>query len=223
MQVLGVRGLSVHRVHRDEGIGDVGDLVENLGEQGDFVRLLVDVDLGQDDTVGVIEDTQQVDWVLPVAGRAHRFTVHCQRPAHPSSASGPVADCSFDGIEAAPDPGRDRRFQGRGVNADEDPPDPYRAGDPRAQPQTRAGLGGQIGGPLPDRRERAGAGQHRAHHHRQDHGERVTHPPAGPRIRDLSEGLEQSVSITICERVFPVNQVRDLSGDLVKHGSDGRR
>ena len=69
-----------------------------LENRGDFVRLLVDVDLGQDDTVGVIEDTQQVDWVLPVAGRAHRFTVHRQRPAHPRSASGLVPDCSFDGI-----------------------------------------------------------------------------------------------------------------------------
>lgn len=60
-EVGGVLALGVHRVAGDDDSCQVGDGVQQRLEAGDLVRLLADVQLGQDQAGGVLQCGEQVD------------------------------------------------------------------------------------------------------------------------------------------------------------------
>lgn len=80
-QVVGVAALGVQRVGGDHHIGQVLDLLHELGEHRNLVGRAVDVDLADHHPGAVIDRGQQMPGVGSVGGRAsHRLAVDGQRP-----------------------------------------------------------------------------------------------------------------------------------------------
>lgn len=76
MLALGVHGVAGHN-----GVGLVGESVQQRLEAGDLVRLVPDVHLGEDQAAGVVECGQQVDLAAASpGGAAQAIAVHCHRP-----------------------------------------------------------------------------------------------------------------------------------------------
>ena len=193
--------LGVQRVARDDRVRQVGDGVQQRLEAGDLVRLLADVELGQDQAGGVVEGGEQVDLAafcaggsaqaLAVDGEAAQ-TVACtvaersasQRPTARSSASPSMRASSR----------RDRCLAGHRATLREHGSSVAH----RALQDVRRG----VGDPLADRQQRGRAGQHRARRSgrarrpgravpRVGHAGRAPRPaaPAGPGPRRVRLGV----------------------------------
>ncbi len=170
----------------------------------------------------MVEDTGQVHLAGAVPGGAHRLAGHREHPPYPAVAPWRLVSGGVDGVEAGPDPGSDRGLQRRPVHTYQHPPDRHRAWDPPGDPETGVGIRGEVGGPFPDRRERAGAAEHGAHRDRQERGEPVTHSAASTWVRYLRESFQQRSLVTFGDQTRLADPVRDLRGQLVGHGGEGR-
>jgi len=223
VQEFGVAGLGVQRVDRDEHVGEVLDLVQQVAEQGNLVGLGVHVDLGDHHTTTVLHSREQVHWSVTTAARvasgAQRLAVHRQHQPRPA----PSRDHRRGAGQHRPQPRPERLLQPGGVHAGQDPPERHRVGHRTGQAQLRALLGWQVHGPVRDRRERARPGHDRAHRHRQEDRERVPHSAAVPEDRGLREGLHQQHPITACDRDRKAARRGDCRGNLAHRGADARR
>jgi hypothetical protein len=135
----------------------------------------------------MIEGGQQVPTrAARDAGSAQCLAVHGDRPAgarrRGSALLGPAARCliqgiSIHGLQSPPERGLTRHYPG----------------------DTERIPGGlvRISGPLGDRRERPGAGQHRAQRQAQDHRQPVPHTPALAGIRHRGQHRQQPAALYV--------------------------
>ena len=200
-QVPGVGALGVQGVRGDHRPGQA-DTVQQDGEHRDLIRLRRNIDLPQDHAADVIEGGQQMPGRLPAcAGPAQRLAVDRDHPPPARRRGGALLG-----------PGTGRVIQCVSVQVLQGPPEcrlaRHHAGDPERIP------GGliSISGPLRDRGERPGPGQHRAHRQTQDHRQPMAHPAPCPRVGNRGQHRQQP-------RILPV---QDLCGGQQLANRGGR-
>jgi hypothetical protein len=69
-----------------------------------------------------------------------------------------------------------------------------------AHPEWGQHLAGRVAGPLADRGQGSGAGQHRGHRHGQHRDQRVPSAPPVAGVGDLGEVAEQTTALVGCQR-----------------------
>jgi len=167
-QELGVLALGMQGVRSDDAPGQV-QWLQQRGELGDLVGLVIHADLGEHRTGSLIGDRQQVHGppiLAGVPGAPHRLAVHRQRPPRSPAVlwprvyrsqprRQPRSHCSIervgvDGLQDPPDRGFIRRREPAGQWI---PAHPERAQDLRRR----------VRGPLADGGVRPGPGEHRRH------------------------------------------------------------
>ena len=131
-----------------------------------LVRLRSYFDLAQDYAVGMIERGQQVirPGSSPLADPRNVLPSTATTGARPAAARSAAA------------PTRQPAIEGIGVQALQGPPDGGLARHHASDPELGAGPLISVGGPLRDRGERAGTGQHRAHRQAHNRRQPVAHP-----------------------------------------------
>ena len=151
-QVFGVSPLGMQGIRCDDRTGQA-DAVQQGGEHRDLVRLGLDIYLAQDHAVPVIESGQQMpSRAVRDAGSAQCLAVHGNRTAGGRRGGGALLG-----------PAARSLIQGIRVQGLQGPPERRLSGHHATDlERVRCGLV-RIGGPLRDRSERPGAGQHRAH------------------------------------------------------------
>ncbi|KUO00026.1 hypothetical protein AQJ67_24460 [Streptomyces caeruleatus] len=107
-KVVGVLALGVHGVAGDDHSGQVGHGLQRELEAGDFVRLFLHVQLGQDQAGSVVQGCEQVDLTAVGPGRSAKVLTVDRQAAEPAPGSvaavgEPAADCQVQCV--AVDPG----------------------------------------------------------------------------------------------------------------------
>jgi len=201
VQIVGVPALGVHRVCRDDR-SEQRNGVQQRGEHGDLVRFRFDVDLAEDDTVGVVESGQQMPpRLITPGGAAQRLAVDRDDPLHIGNrlAAGqrPLAKAVVErlGVQRLQHPAERRLAR-------------HRLPDP--EPRQRGAVG--VGGPFRDRDERAGPGQHRAQRQPQHRGELMADPATSAGVTDRVQD-SQRVRQVIAERRADSLQLVDDRAD----------
>jgi hypothetical protein len=194
-QPVGVLALGVERVGGDHGVGEV-QLVEQRPEPGDLVGRVVDVGLDEDRVGGVVHRGEQVDRRAGVvAAAAQGLAVDRDRPpprvgrwrwragrwgrlTGQPGADGAVKGVRVDAGQHAAH-GRLARWPpgaGQGV---------------AAHPERGQHLAGRVAGPLADRGQGSGAGQHRGGRDGQHGGQCMPSAAALSWVGELGELAEQ--------------------------------
>ena len=190
VEVVRVLGLGMEGIGGDERPGDV-EGVQQRRESVDFIGLLADGGLSEDDAGFMIEGSEQV-WrpAVNTAGTADGLAVDRDGPRR----LGPVRGCRIlrrSGRLTARQPARDHLVEPVSIQALQEPTDRRltRAATSDAEPDPDGGW--QIGGPLRDRDELPGPSQDGTDRDPQDGRELMSYPAWIPRIGDLPQGRQQ--------------------------------
>jgi hypothetical protein len=148
-------------------------------EGGDLTGGAVELALGEHRAGGVVHRSEQVDLPAVAAGAAQRLAVDCDGPP------------ALAGALAVGKPPSDRSRQRLGIQAGQRPADrglgrdrPAAGERVAAGPERGAYRLGCVRGPFGDRGDRPRTGQDRSSGERQDGGQRVAAPGAGPGVGD---------------------------------------
>jgi hypothetical protein len=167
-----------------------------------------------------LQDSEQVHGVGPAQGGPHGLAVHGQHP--PTPAPTPVVPVRPPG-QSLPQPRPDGVLQRGRVDRGQQPPQRGAGRDRAGQPQVGARADGQVSDPLPDRGERSGPGEHRAHDRCQQWGEGVAHAPTTAGIGHYGERGGEVPTVTFSGWGQFGDSVRDVAVQHVGHGRDGGR
>ncbi len=197
-QPVGVLALGVERVGGDHGGGEV-QAVQEGPEPDDLVGGVVDVDLVQDRAGGVVHRGEQVDLRIGVvAAAAQGLAVDRDRP--PPRRPG----CLWLLVGQPP---ADHLVQRVGVDAGQHaahgrlawwPPDS--AQRVAAYPERGQDRLGRVSGPLADRGQGLGAGQHRGDRDGQHRAQRMSSATPVAGVGNLGEVVEQTTALVGCQR-----------------------
>jgi hypothetical protein len=198
-QPVGVRALGVERVGGDHGVGQV-QAVQQRPELGDLVGRVVHPGLGEDAVAGVVHHGEQVDLRVAVVAAAAQGLARRWRP---SGAAGGVPVAAEVPVRMAAGRPAKRRWRDRERRGRRGPTRGARS--PRrvaarcrsgvaAGPERGQVLAGRVAGPLADRAQGSGAGQHRADRDG-EHADQLPSATPVAGVGDLGEGAEQVTAL----------------------------
>jgi hypothetical protein len=201
-QPLGVLTLGVERIGGDDGVGEV-QAVQQRPEPGDLVGGGLDIGLGEDGAAGVVHRCQQVGLRLAVmAAAAQGLAIDGDPPMRPAARRSRARWWVLVG-----QPRADGAVQRVGVDAGQDAAHgrlrwwpPHTGQRVAAHPEHGQDRPGGIRGPLADRGQGSGAGQHRGDRDAEHADQRV--PSAAPLagVGELGEVVEQAAALVGCQR-----------------------
>ncbi|CAM5517039.1 hypothetical protein SVIOM74S_00617 [Streptomyces violarus] len=205
--------LGVHRVAGHHRAREAGDGVEQGLEAADLIRLLSDIQLGEDAARGVVEGGEQVDLPAVRAGDAAQ-ALPVDRDRAPSlgreglrpPVGEPASHRAVERITVDPgqDPADDRFVRRRMASGQRITPGSERAED----------IGRNVGGTLADRQQRGRSGQYGGGSQGKHVRQSVAHPARIRRVGYLGESFQQARVLA-----WPG---RRLIAALVKGGWDRR-
>ena len=120
--LLGNLPLAAHRIDRDDAAGDCQS-VQEFGNRSDLIRLVVDLDLGQNEAIGARPSRDHMDGgfaVGPIVGATHRLTVDGD-------------DLGGEDLGCRLHPSNEARLELLGVESGEDPIEGVVGGNPVGQ------------------------------------------------------------------------------------------
>jgi hypothetical protein len=202
-QPVGVLTLGVHGVGGDDPSGQV-QVFQQRPEPGDLIGLGVDVDLSQDGTTGVLHRRQQVHrGGVVVAAAAQGLAV--DGDCLPPWAGGWWRGGWWWLVPGSP--GTDGTVQRVGVDAAQHTADGGLVGWPggagpgvAAYPERGQDRAGRISGPLTDRGQRSGSGEHGDDRDAQHRSQGVPSAASVAWVGELGEVVEQTTALVGCQR-----------------------
>lgn len=185
----------MQRIRRDDRTDQV-QTVQQRHEPADLVRLPIDVDLRQDDLLGLVQRGQQVHLGAGRAATAQCLAVDRDHPpTRPGQTRPAQQPAAYGGIE------------GVGVDASQHP---GQSAVVRHPPDTGERVAGgaetvphhvrQIGCPLDDLHDPAGSRDHRRDRDREQSRQRMDPAARVPRIRNPGQGLQQPRRVLFRQR-----------------------